>query len=781
MGRLLLGAVTFALLATPFATGQEEFRDDIRRLLNDGVDLYKRGKYGEAYAKFEEAFQKQPSNDLVYAFIQRVGTDVVLGMMSAPDEKIKAAGYRLLELSKPGEHLRKGKKEILKYLEDLNNTDHAVQRNAHWHLLNFGPYAVRFVIGTLGNQLPDIYRTRLMLLLTDMGTEATLALCEALNSKNNFLRQNAAIVLGNIKDDRAVAALRRVQSNANEVPEVKKFAHEALIKITRLPAEQWKEAKDYYYDLADNYYLRHPGAIHAWNRAYLVWRWDEEKDVITEREVPRFAYADQLAEEALYDCLSLDPNYRTSKGDSAWALLACVHFQQSLRAENGLAAAEASLKAGDPGLKPDHVEGLKKLLASAERNNACAKVPGREFLYEALARCIREKNAMVAVSIIDTLREMARPDELPAKDAQAPGAPLVDALTNEDKRVRYAAANAFVAMNPDAARGGMPLVIPNLVDALGESGVRVALLIYDVQDEADRTFVNAFRKLLLQNNVFPVIATSGQDGVIKAKQFPSEDVIIIQKKVCAQIYFQEDLGRRKIVENVFDTLRDDVRTRNIPRLVLCDTPAEIDEAKEQFKQTAEGAIGRDIDLLALRGVLERIFSSAEAQKDAKERADRIAQAAAESLAAIDPRNTALPYPDAVEALIKTINPDPLRQDFIRLPAARALGRYGDQRAIDVLSKALAVKSDQAEQAAAQKPVRLQCARSLAQIFQKVKVQPSKEVFDNLKKQLLDGDYDIEIAVAEALGNSDLTTAQRLEVELHRRVNSRRESVTPDDE
>ncbi len=781
-GRSLLAVFVLALLASPFASSQEEFRDDIRRLLNDGVDLYKRGKYAEAYGKFEEAFQKQPSNDLVYAFIQRVGSDVVLGMMSAPDEKIKATGYRLMELAKPGERIRQGKKEIQKYLEDLGSTEHAVQRNAHWHLLNFGPYAVRFIVPTLGNQLPDLYRSRLMLVLTDMGPDATFALTEALNSKNAFLRQNAAIVLGNIKDDRAVAALRRVQSSANEVPEVKKFAHEALIKITRQPAEQWKEAKDYYYDLADNYYTRHPGAIHAWNRAWLIWRWDEEKDVLTEREVPRFAYNEQLAEEALYDCLAIDPSYRNAKGESAWALLACVHFAQALEAEAGVAAAEAAVKAGDPGLKPDHVEGLKKLLAAAERNNVSGKIPGREFLYEALGRSIREKNALVAVSILDTLRNMAAPEELPSAAAPtAPGTSLVDALTNEDKRVRYAAASAYVALNPGADRLGMPLVIPNLRDALGESGVRVALLVYDVQDDNDRTFVNAFRKLLLQNNVFPVIATSGQDGVIKAKQFPSEDVIIVQKKICGQIYFQETESRRKITESVFDTLRDDVRTRNIARVVLCDSGAELEDAKKQFDQTAQGFLTRDADLLGLRAVLEKIFSSPEAQKDAKDRADRLAQTAAESLASIDPRNTTLPYPDAVEALIGAVSPDVLRAEFIRLPSARALGRFGDQRAIDVLSKALAVKSEDPAQAASQKAVRLQCARSLAQIFQKARIAPAKEVFENLKKQLLDGDYDIEAAVGEALGNADLTPAQRVEAELHRRVNARRDVKTPDDE
>ena len=50
--------------------------------------------------------------------------------------------------------------------------------------------------------------------------------------------------------------------------------------------------------------------------------------------------------------------------------------------------------------------------------------------------------------------------------------------------------------------------------------MRVALVIYDIQDDNDRNFINSFRKLLTSINIFPVIAGSGSEGIIKAKQFP---------------------------------------------------------------------------------------------------------------------------------------------------------------------------------------------------------------------------------------------------------------------
>ena len=96
LARLLLASTAAVLLAAPFAGAQEGLQDEARKLFSEGKDLYLRGKYPEAYSKFEQAFQKQPSSDLVYAFIQRAGVDVITGMMTAKDESMY---QRLLQLA----------------------------------------------------------------------------------------------------------------------------------------------------------------------------------------------------------------------------------------------------------------------------------------------------------------------------------------------------------------------------------------------------------------------------------------------------------------------------------------------------------------------------------------------------------------------------------------------------------------------------------------------------------------------------------------------------------
>lgn len=823
--RLVLVSLVAAFML-PLVAQDESFGDKVRQLLAEGTDLYKKGKYPEASSKFEEAFQMKPSSDQVYAFIKRAGVDLVGRMMNDPDRKIQDIGRRLMELAKPGEPFREGKAVVLKYIEDLKSEDHAIWRNAFWHLKNIGPWAVRFLVPSLADQQQDRYRSRVMLLFTEMGIDCSLGIVEALDSKNPFVRQNAAIVLGNIKDERAIAALKRVSEDANEPAEVKKFANEALLKIIRgKDSAQWKKATDYYYDLATKYYYSHSNVIHTFQRHYLIWKWDVEKDVITERKVARMSYNEQLAEEALYDLLTLEPNYTDkATGLSAWSLLACVHFAQAIESK---AAVEAALQA----LKYDEIDkpGLTRLLRDIEglsdatvkdlggkieaaaaaadvdkllnehfakdakiiRANVLAELPGKRYIYEGLSRSLADGNYLVAKACLETIQEMGRPEDLPSpplpEDAKeeekaagtgaasgasgSMGFPLIEALTNEDKRVRYAAANAMVAINPQRRKLGMELVIPNLIDAIGEQGMRVALVIYDVQDDNDRNFVNGFRKLLTSINVFPVIVNSGSEGIIKAKQFPTEDVIIIQKKICSQVYFKESDTKKEIVETVFDTLRDDVRTKSIARIVLGDTPDEVQNANKEYleKGTAQGIIDKGVHKLDLQAMFDKIFDSDKNKKDSKDRADHIARAAAETLATIDPTNTLYPYRDAVEALIKTVSPEILREDFIRIPAAKALGRYGDQRAVDVLAKVVSDKDADAERAGRQKGVRWQSSKSLSQIFKQTGIAPSGEVFEVLKKNTKDGDYDIEFTCAEALGNATLTNPQRLDLSKFRRI------------
>ena len=70
-------------------------------MLEDGLAEYRGGMLREACAKFEEAFQKKPSSDVMYAFVRR-NPEVLAAMTNGGDETIERCRYRIFELSKPG-------------------------------------------------------------------------------------------------------------------------------------------------------------------------------------------------------------------------------------------------------------------------------------------------------------------------------------------------------------------------------------------------------------------------------------------------------------------------------------------------------------------------------------------------------------------------------------------------------------------------------------------------------------------------------------------------------
>jgi HEAT repeat protein len=748
--RILVSVLALVSLA-PAAAAQEEFDQEVRTLLDAGLKAYQQGKFDEAYAKFQEAFGKKPSSPTVYAFLRRAGQDTITGMINASDPRLQEAGRMLLALAKPGEAIRRDPKAIDDYLKELEATDSAVFLTAFWHLKNIGPYAVSRLIPVLGEDTADLKRPRVMLLLTEMHYDAELALIQALRSQTILMRQNAAILLGNIRGERALPYLKRMVEDPNEKPEVKRYVVEALAKITgRSPAE-WRPAEQYFMELAEKYYYAHPTTVLRWQPNDLIWGWDAAGQAVTQRDVPAFAFNEQMCEEVLFDLLETTPNHA-----GAWSLLAANHFAQVLEADANLAAAERAAALGD--IQADVVDGIKKLMAGADRGRVLGNIVNRPYLYGALARSLRDGRSEVAAAVLEALGPMVQPQDLPPAGVHPAqgffGAPLIEALTADHQRVRAAAARVLLGVNPQFRIVGMDLVIPALVDALGEQGIRTVLVVHEAQTPADQQWINATRRMLRRLNTHPTIATSLPEALTKITAFPREDLILLQESMAARVVFQEAVTRRKVEERFFTQLKSDVRTKEIPVVLICRADQKPEELKTQYPDAVE-IMPENADSTVVEKVLAQIADAM--GPDAKNRADRSARAAAEALAALDVPNTMYPYLQARDALIGAAGLQVKRPEAIRLPAIRALGRFGDAAAIDTLAAALKEAGDPKE-------IRLAAAQALGNVLRVSGAAPSPAALAMMTETLADTDLDIAVAAANALGNATLTLEQRRELE-----------------
>lgn len=770
--------------------------DEIKTLVREGVDLWERGKVTEAWAKIQKAFEREPADDLALYLRDEIGLHTLYlwmreGWQSTDPVRRRFAdtALHLIKLSEPAiDKIRRDPKIIEGYIEGLKKRDFEKVWTSIHHLVHIGPWGIPWLVSkeVLGNEKEDDFRANVIQCLIKMREDAVWPLIEALHSKTAFLRQNAAIVLGHIRDERALAPLKWVVEDPNEAPEVKFRAAEALQKITgTVKIDDLKTAKEYYYLIAEKYYYSQPSVIRTFGFDWLAWRWDEANDALLMREVPPFALNEVLAEEACYRGLGIDPEYT-----QLWGLFGCVHASQVV--EDTLALEGVDEKIRYELMTQKEVDKIKEQVKAFEHGEVLANLVGRRYLYRSLERSLDDATPLVSVAIIRALRGMVKPDELPPPTAEAllprpvsgeadvaasaappsgprpresyAAYPLIKALIDPDKRVRYAAAESLLQLNPPENFLGMEAITVNLIDAVGEMGVRVVLIIHDDSGNDDRRALADLKKKLVSLNCFPVVAPTAREGVVKATSFPSADLIMIQSKIMRQMFFEVDLIKKTISESAWDHLYNDVRTRSIPKYVLCENDKDMEEAKKLYEDKVWEYMVKPPDRLDLKNRLDKTFSAPEAQKDSKTRAEAMAKQAAEAFSSFDNFKTIYPFRDAVKALIVNLDPTHQRPDFIRIPCIVALGRFGDARAIDILAKLIDDKSND-------KPVRVACGKALTDIYRQTGLAPSTEVYDILKKALLDGDVEVEVPVGSSFANSELTNVQRLELQRHRRLHA----------
>ncbi|NUN49297.1 MAG: hypothetical protein HUU15_10770 [Candidatus Brocadiae bacterium] len=744
-----------ALLAGPsvFAQGADE--ESFKSLFREGVEAYKRGQAKEAYEKLEQALRIKVDDRLVLYMRDEVGYAVLTQMMAEGGE-IRQTALRILEYAKGrAESFKRSTEEREKLVEQMDSDSFPQTTEAMHKLMNCGTWACENLVAHLGDTKSERLRTNVIVCLSKMAEEATLAVAEALNSTDKLTRQNACVVLGNIGDIRGLAELRRVVENGSEAAEVKSFAQSAIDRIMKAHPEEsaWagKSAKETYVGLAERWYRSHPSVMHYMFGDHLVWRWSPSKDALVGREVPPFALNEELAEEACHDAIALDNNFLP-----AWSLIACVSYQQEEEGRIALEDGESKLAIGD--IKPEDLEGLKKELANIDQAGYLGQMGGTTALFLALEKSLADETAQVSAAICRALARTAKWEELPGA-AGAAGTPLSEALKNGDKRVRYAAAEAVAALFPQQSVGNSELVVPNLAEAVGEQSVRVVLLI-----EPDDNTRGQMREALNGMGCYVVEAPDAARGLMKAKEFPTEDVIICDGTTLNQVVFSVSvLGKNQSEASVLDSLQEDLRTRQIPIIVTGGSNEDVSKWQGIFKTEVKDYSLKTIDAAEWKKKLDPIFAEDKVLNRSKRRAEESAIRAAEAIASIRIQDTAFTnFASAVGPLAGALEGRP---DTIRIPVCKALGALGqaDQTAIDALSKVLADPGND-------KGVRCAAAEwGLARIFQQSGATPNEDCVKALIAGITDADNDVQRATSRAIGAAKMSNEQRAAIFAEKRL------------
>ena len=631
---LLLPAlfVLLGLLATPAAMAQDE--GSVQSLFDKGVSEFKEGRYGydipgvpghkhgalyyfdlvkRRIGELEDASQRAALASLL---ISAAGQGLMMRILRTQHED----GTVQTEMQAFARWLMSNEAQNVTVIWDPDE----IQRNLHKAMrdpdsaerlrtmemiaVRFGEFAVPEIHRHYLHCGNDELEGRAMFLITRIGRNAVMPLIELMDSANPRDRQHAAFVLGDLNDSRAVPALVEHAKAQNEVANVKNECKIALEKILGpiRSVGDLIDAKKYYYSLALKYYHQVPELIYGRTDAFVTWRWvprnlDQLKEgghLDFDENIPIWAYMDCQAEEAALDALMLDENYA-----EAWDLLVDINARQYIEAT---AREIYNVATADEDGAEEEAEEFGTVFSRAHRGKVLVGGGGQLVLYRSIQRALVDRLPEVAVQAIEKLMEVGDARYIPHDedyDARTgrllkEGAPLIEALTYDDKRVRYAAAQALFTLNnnriqyrnpnydPSAVAGtpaanrmigftgfyGIATARNILIQGLGESAQRTILVISDNLD-----LKNNMRKVLDSLGYYAYFAETPAEGLQRALTFPADDLIILDAKI-ANTPLRTWTNRRDSFRNedfsdhetIFDVLADDFRTRKIPVVLMAD-------------------------------------------------------------------------------------------------------------------------------------------------------------------------------------------------------------------
>jgi CheY-like chemotaxis protein len=267
----------------------------------------------------------------------------------------------------------------------------------------------------------------------------------------------------------------------------------------------------------------------------------------------------------------------------------------------------------------------------------------------------------------------------------------------------------------------------------------------------------------------PQNAGSGSEGLMKARQFPVEDLVVVDARD-AQLNLMVDAFGNKIdaefagqtVRSFVKEMKDDLYTRTAPIIfVVADEDQEIQYKNDDFFKDKVAAFIRwgsnePIAEEYFADVVNKVIKEIELKEKNKVEAFRMAADAAVALGRIDVDKGALGQyvKDAVPALIVAIE---TCEDPIRVPGLEALGLFREQEAIQAIVRVL-------NHPRSSKEARLAAIRALGRI------NPSDSAaYQALKAVLADADFDIRCETGVALGHVTLDSRRLLEIMEQQRI------------
>ncbi len=577
--------------------------------------MWSQGRKQESLDAMRRLLASDPAPEDVYSVYLAADTDVLTSFMAEGDEFTQVA-KRFFERASLGRKALQNDTDSIKGLvSQYMGSDDGVERmrvlaqiqSAH------GEYAAPRFINLLADDDDPDRVNRALSGLVGLGGRAVMPLMATLDSSDATQRMNAALALGSIGDPRAGATLLSL-AQSDEVDIVRSAAGDAAGRCgaTGDPVALLIQQ-------GDDYHHRRANVLRDYDYSDVIWAMDDRS--LVSMPVPRAIYNNEIAKNAYYTALGLDPNSLDAQAGIA---------RESVDIQSKLAALEsAGQDVGD-------------LVEKAQSGMLAVMSAGPGALDRALGWSVAAGDTATGARIAQQLGNLA----------SSPVDSLSAALVGGGASMagESAVALAHIAVRTQSAASAE--VVSALGAAAGRRVVKVAIVI-----DGDAQRAAGLISALDAEGVLGQHAGAGIQGLVMLGQLAGVDAILVG----------DDLTDIT-TDDVIAQIRQNPAYENTPTFLLTANEDLSEAYGDRIQGSFAGADGID----ALSSVFEAKLD------DSRARADALSGRAAGALAALATSGRT----DVSAAMSGLMNAIDGRRDDVAVPAMAALGTIGNSGAVD---------------------------------------------------------------------------------------------------
>ncbi len=431
---VMVVGIALIFAAPVFAETLEGNYNDLLHYLNIGrFDLAK--GYAQAVLDSNAApldlFALADGNPQGYALI-------VKAKDSSTDTALAGLCGKVVDIIEQGRFIRRSEpKVILEEIARLSSTSRG-QLNAVKRLQNAGEYAIMYMLDALGDDTRKAEWPNISSALGQMSKEAIRPLAAALQTNNVGVKSEIIRAMGKIGYPQSLPYLKYIAEKDSSA-ELKALAEESINKID--PAALKVPAAQLCYRLGEDYYYHAESLAPAADANFAnIWFWDVKNARLDSERVDKKYFSELMAMRSCECALKADENFGQAIGLWLAAFFKAESYDVVMPGYFGEGHANAM---------------------------TYATTAGPEYLHQALARAMKDKDAQVALGVVEALSTTAGESSLFYRVGTSQ--PLADALSFDSKAVKFSAAIAIAAAGPKQAFPESKLVVTNLADALAQS------------------------------------------------------------------------------------------------------------------------------------------------------------------------------------------------------------------------------------------------------------------------------------------------------------------------